>query len=126
MYPHERSLVKQLAGKPFTIIGVNSDTPREKIQQIVKDKNLTWRSFWNGPEGTMGPISKAWNVSGWPTIYLIDAKGVIRHKNVRGDQLDRAIEELLGEMGHTVQLEHPKEPEPKAKAAGDSDAEPQS
>ena len=30
MYPHERSLVKRLAGKPFAIVGVNSDDDREE------------------------------------------------------------------------------------------------
>ena len=85
MYPHERSLVKQLAGKPFALIGVNSDADREQIREIVKEKNLTWRSFWNGPDGTRGPISTEWNVKGWPTIYVLDSEGVIRYRNVRGD-----------------------------------------
>jgi len=97
MYPHERSLVQQYAGQPFSIIGVNSDKDRDAIRQIVKDKNLPWRSFWNGPEGTQGPISKRWNVEGWPTTYLIDARGVIRYRNVRGEALDRAIAELVAE-----------------------------
>ncbi len=109
MYPHERSLVKQLADKPFAIIGVNSDSDREAVRKIVKEKNLTWRSFWNGPEGTSGPISTAWNVSGWPTIYVIDAEGRIRYKNARGEALDRAIETLLAEMGHEVSLKHDEE-----------------
>jgi hypothetical protein len=106
MYPHERSLVKQLAGKPFALIGVNSDADREKIRQIVKEKNITWRSFWNGPDGTGGPISTRWNVSGWPTIYVLDGEGVIRYRDVRGEQMDRAIETLLAEMGEVVTIEH--------------------
>ena len=84
MYPHERSLVKQLANQPFALIGVNSDSDLDEIREIVKEKNITWRSFWNGPEGTRGPISEDWNVSGWPTIYVLDGEGVIRYKNVRG------------------------------------------
>ena len=97
MYPHERSLVKQYAGRPFTLIGVNSDSDLEKIRDVVKRKNLTWRSFWNGPEGTRGPISTQWNVEGWPTIYLIDHKGVIRFRYVRGKALDAAIDKLVKE-----------------------------
>jgi len=97
MYPHERSLVKRLANKPFALIGVNSDSDREKIKEIMKKEGITWRSFWNGG-GTRGPISTAWNVSGWPTIYVLDAKGVIRFKDVRGEELDKAIDSLLAEM----------------------------
>jgi hypothetical protein len=104
MYPHERSLVKQLADKPFVILGVNSDRDRDKLKTVMADENITWRSWFDGGS-TGGPIASEWNVTGWPTIYLLDAQGVIRQKNVRGPSLDRAIEELLAEMGEEVKLE---------------------
>ena len=100
MYPHERSLVEKLADKPFALIGVNSDRDLEALKVVMEKENITWRSFWNGPEGTRGPISTAWNVSGWPTVYVLDGDGTIRYKNARGDRLDDAIETLLGEMGY--------------------------
>ena len=34
MYPHERSLVKRLEGKPFALIGVNSDTDRKQLKEV--------------------------------------------------------------------------------------------
>lgn len=108
MYPHERSLVKQLADKPFALIGVNSDSDLEKIRETVKEKNITWRSFWNGGS-TSGPISTEWRVRGWPTIYLIDGEGKIRYKGVRGEALDNAITELLSELGHEVNITHDEE-----------------
>jgi hypothetical protein len=98
MYPHERSLVKRLADEPFALIGVNSDRDLAKLKPRLEEEQITWRSFWNGPEGTRGPISKAWNVSSWPTIYVLDADGVIRFKNVRGEAMDKAVDELLAEM----------------------------
>jgi hypothetical protein len=98
MYPHERSLVKRLEGKPFALIGVNSDRTKEIVKEAIQKEGLTWRSFWNGG-GTSGPISSAWGVQGWPTIYVIDDRGVIRFKNVRGEAMDRAVDELLKEMG---------------------------
>jgi len=97
MYPHERSLVEKQADKPFVILGVNSDQDRDGIKETVKKEEITWRSFWNGGS-TGGPISTAWKVQGWPTLYLIDDKGVIRHKWVgahEGDKLDAAIEKLV-------------------------------
>lgn len=101
MYPHERSLVKQLSGMPFSLLGVNSDSSRESIQRIVKEKELPWRSFY---DGMGGPIAASWNINAWPTVYVIDDKGVIRHKNIRGEELDRALESLLSEMGHPLEI----------------------
>jgi len=37
-------------------------------------------------------------VRGWPTIYVLDAKGVIRYTNVGGEAMDRAVDALLKEM----------------------------
>ena len=97
MYPHERSLVKRLENEPFALIGVNSDQDREALKQVLIDESITWRSFWNGGS-TSGPISKRWNVSGWPTIYILDHHGVIRFKNARGEAMDKAVDQLLEEL----------------------------
>ncbi len=100
MYPHERSLVKKLADKPFALIGVNSDADKEKLRPRMEEENITWRSFWNGPKGTSGPISEAWDVMGWPTIYILDGKGIIRERNKRNEEMEVAVMELLAEMGN--------------------------
>lgn len=96
MYPHERSLVKRLQDKPFALLGINSDS-KERVQEAMKKNDITWRSFWDGGS-TGGPIATKWAVSGWPTIYVLDDKGVIRFKNVRGEAMDEAVDELLAEM----------------------------
>jgi hypothetical protein len=98
MYPHERSLVKKLADKPFALLGINSDVNLDELKKVLEKEEITWRSFWNGPQGTNGPISKKWNVHGWPTIYVLDHKGVIRYKNVRGEKMDEAVDKLLKEQ----------------------------
>jgi hypothetical protein len=99
MYPHERSLVKRLADKPFALIGVNSDDDKEKLKKRMIEEKITWRSFWNGPKGTNGPISKAWNVHGWPTVFVLDHKGVIRFKGGQDEaRLDKNVDQLLKEM----------------------------
>ena len=104
MYPHERSLVKKLADKPFALIGVNSDSDLEEIRAKIKEKDITWRSFWNGEDGVLGPIAIRWSVYSWPTIYLIDAKGIIRYKNLKDAELDEAITKLMAEARHEVKL----------------------
>ena len=98
MYPHERSLVEKLKGRPFALIGVNSDKDLTTARKAVEKNGLNWRSFWSGPAGTNGPIPSRWNVKGWPTIYLLDHEGKIRSTNPRGDELDQMIEKLLTEV----------------------------
>ena len=98
MFPHERSLVEKHSDKPFVILGVNSDKELDKVRPKFVEEKITWRSFWCGPEGTRGPIPARWNVRGWPTLFLIDHDGVIRHKWVGspGDKvLDESIDELV-------------------------------
>ena len=90
--------MQRLEGKPFALIGVNSDADRDELKRVMKKEGITWRSFWDGGSPS-GPIAKEWNVSGWPTVYVLDAQGTIRFKNVFGEDLDRAIESLLEELG---------------------------
>jgi hypothetical protein len=111
MMPHERSLVERLKDKPFNLIGVNSDKEKETYYTGVKEKSLSWRSFWCGPKGTSGPIPTQWNVRGWPTLYVIDHNGVIRHKWVGSpvnDKLDEAIDALVAEAQKATTEKAPK------------------
>ena len=96
MYPHERSLVKRLEKKPFVLLGVNSDG-KDRLRKAAANERITWPSFWDGGT-TSGPIADKWNVHSWPTIYVLDAKGVIRFKNVTDEELDKAIDSLLAEI----------------------------
>jgi hypothetical protein len=90
MLPAEKALVQRLANEPFVLFGVNSD-PAAKAPAILKEQGITWPNILEG--STDGPVPTAWNVQGWPTIYLIDAEGVIRFK---GHHLDeKQVDELV-------------------------------
>jgi hypothetical protein len=99
MYPHERSLVKKMQTRPFAIVGVNSDESRELLKEVIGKEKMTWRSWWD--DGSIeGGIASKWNVQGWPTLYLLDHKGVIRYKwlgSPGDDVLDEAVEKLVKE-----------------------------
>ncbi len=94
MYPYERSLVKRLEDKPFALLGINSDRNKDELKKVMEKEHIIWRSWWDGGR-TGGPIASTWNVHGWPTVYVLDQKGVIRYKNVRGPAMDKAVDALL-------------------------------
>ncbi len=108
MFPHERSLVTKLAKKPFALLGVNTDGDGiEKFKANMQTHKINWRS-WQDGQG--GPICKQYQVRSFPTLMLIDHKGVIRHKWVGAPKnLDDAINQAI------------KEAEADGKIAGEGD-----
>ncbi|MCK5942657.1 MAG: hypothetical protein KAI24_11845 [Planctomycetes bacterium] len=89
--------MKRLHDQPFALIGVNSDKCLPYVRARRRQEQITWRSFWNGPLGTAGPISMRWGVTGWPTIFVLDHEGVIRFIGVSDERLDAAVDQLLAE-----------------------------
>jgi hypothetical protein len=96
MYPHERSLVKRLEGKPFALVGVNSDRDRDQLKETLVAEQITWRSWWDGGS-VNGPIQTQWQVSIRPTVYVLDASGIIRFRDLKDEALDKAVDRLLAE-----------------------------
>ncbi len=103
LVPLERALTERMKGRSFTLIGVNGDGTLPDAQRAVAHEKMTWPSFWNGKDGPNGPISSAWNVSGWPTVYVLDANGIIRFKfegygDPTSNMLNGSVDELMKEM----------------------------
>jgi hypothetical protein len=95
MIPHEKELVELLKDKPFALLGINSDGDAETLKPILAKNGIRWRQAVDG--ATDGPLATRWNVQGWPTIYVLDAKGVIRHRDLRGEELEAAVLKLVEE-----------------------------
>jgi len=96
MIPDEKALVERLKDKPFALLGVNSDAPREQVPEKLRQAGITWRNALEG--GTDGPLARRFNVFAWPTVFVLDAAGVIRHRELRGKDLDAAVDRLVAEL----------------------------
>src|SRR5690349_20498293 len=123
MIPHEKTMVEKLKNRPFALLGINSDQDRDVLKElqmqklatddpaakakiheaniaylnkILKEQGISWRQA--AQESTSGPIPTRWNVRGWPTIYVIDAAGKIRFKDLRDQELEDAAVRLHDEM----------------------------
>ena len=94
MIPHERAMVEKFKSKPFALISVSADDEKKELEEFIAKEPMPWTHWWEGPDAS---FIKQWNVRFFPTIYVIDAKGVIRHKGIRGEELEKAVEKLLSE-----------------------------
>ncbi|MBL7041511.1 MAG: redoxin domain-containing protein [Pirellulaceae bacterium] len=67
----------------------------EALKEVMEKENLNWRTFADD-----GAISRKWNSPATPAFYVIDHKGVIRHKWIGhpGEKsIDAALEKLIQE-----------------------------
>ncbi|RFZ92110.1 AhpC/TSA family protein [Mucilaginibacter conchicola] len=97
--PNVVKLFNKYKGKNFTILGVSLDknTGKDAWLAAIKNDGLTWTQvsdlqFWNNL------AAKLYNVQSIPANFLIDPQGKIVAKNLRGDDLDTALEKYLGKI----------------------------
>jgi hypothetical protein len=95
MIPHERSLVERMKDRPFVLLGVNTDSDKDEYRKQAAEMGVTWRSAWQGGMG--GEVPKRYMVSGYPTLFLLDADGVIR-KYWLGSPSETALDEAILEL----------------------------
>jgi thiol-disulfide isomerase/thioredoxin len=98
--PNVISAYENYNPKGFEIIGVNLDNvkSRDKAVSYIKDNSLTWNHIYSGLDWR-DPNVALYKVNGIPSTFLIDRKGIIRYKNIRGkDLLESKIEKLLDEV----------------------------
>jgi thiol-disulfide isomerase/thioredoxin len=94
MIPEEREMVASHKDKPFAFVSVSADDEKKDLEDFLKEEKMPWTHWWQGADS---PLMKTWNIRKFPTVYVIDAKGVIRYKDVRGKELDSAVKKLLDE-----------------------------
>ena len=99
-YPYQRLLLEVMDKEEFVLLGVNSDGELQVAKDAKVQEELDYRSWWDGhgEKSTDGPIATEWNVTGWPTIYVLDENGVIRNRGARHEKLITIVKELVAEM----------------------------
>lgn len=87
-----QTLFAPFADRAFVWVGVNGDRNPSRTKEARQASGLLWPSFADGRDG---PIAKDWNVTSWLTTYVLDARGVIRHRDLRGRDLADSVRALL-------------------------------
>jgi thiol-disulfide isomerase/thioredoxin len=98
--PHEHELAERLKDRPFALLGIDCDEDRAAGLKAIREHKISWPNWNDGAPGE-GPIVERYHVRAYPSILVIDAKGIIRHKGALGPSLDEAVETLLKEIEAT-------------------------
>ncbi|MCO4293734.1 AhpC/TSA family protein [Solitalea sp. MAHUQ-68] len=95
--PNVVKLYEKYHAKGFNILGVSLDRDEKKWKDAIAADNLTWNhvsdlKYWQSEYAAM------YGVQAIPATFLLDANGKIIAKNLRGEELAKKLEELLGSM----------------------------
>lgn len=94
-YPYQRSMLDLYEEQEVVLLGVNSDSRLRTVLEAKEREGLSYRTWWDG--GTDGPIATAWDVQSWPSTFILDAEGVLRFVDRRGNAMILAVDRLLEE-----------------------------
>ena len=93
--PNVVNAYNKFRGKNFTVLGVSLDRTRDAWIQAIKDDQLAWTQvsdlkFWNNE------VAQKYRVDEIPQNFLVDPNGKIIGRNLRGEELQMRLCEVLG------------------------------
>jgi thiol-disulfide isomerase/thioredoxin len=83
------------SGKGFTVYSVSLDKKRENWLEAIKSDNLSWPYHVSDLKGWESVPAAMYQVTGIPTNFLVDEKGIIIATDLRGEDLGLKLTELL-------------------------------
>lgn len=91
-FPHMRELEQKYEGRPFEILGISADYALSDVTMFMEDNDLPWDIWFAGfNQG----VVKDWNITAFPTVYVMDHTGMIIAKNPTNTQLENMLGELV-------------------------------
>ena len=97
--PSMQRLKTAMAGRPFDILAINVKESKSKAWRFTKLLNVSFTTLLDSD----GAVAEAWDVSFYPTSYLIDGEGKIRYRAYGAIKWDdeatrQRIEELMPDV----------------------------
>ncbi|MDF2456492.1 MAG: ccmG [Cytophagaceae bacterium] len=92
--PNMVKLYNKFKGKNFQILGVSLDGSEDAWNGAIEKDGLTWLHVsdlmqWNSP------VVALYGIDGIPATVIVDPNGIIVAKNLRGEELLKALDKLL-------------------------------
>jgi peroxiredoxin len=94
--PYLSKLYDENRDKGFEIIGISLDKDKNKLGKFIKKKNIGWPIICS-TKGWNDDVKELYNVNLIPATYIIDKKGILRHSQISGEKLRKAVIELMNE-----------------------------
>lgn len=78
----------------FVIIGISLDKDQNALTTFIKDHDMSWPQYFDG-KGWENKLATKYGIQSIPATYLLDGKGRIVAKDLRGSALETELAKLL-------------------------------
>ncbi len=80
--------------KGFEVIGISLDQDEKKLRDFVKEKAMAWPQYFDG-KGWDNSMAGKFGIHSIPATFLIGKDGKVTATDLRGDALEKKLDELL-------------------------------
>ncbi len=80
--------------KGFEILGISLDQDAAAMKQFMANNKMTWPQYFDGLLW-QNKLAVRYGVNSIPATYLLDAQGKIIARDLRGDDLEKAVAKAL-------------------------------
>jgi thiol-disulfide isomerase/thioredoxin len=78
----------------FEIIGISLDDDKAKTENFTKEKTMAWPQYFDGQKWK-NKLAVKYGINSIPATFLLDGDGKILGKDLRGEELEKAVAAAL-------------------------------
>ena len=93
--PNVVAAYEKYKSKNFTIFSVSLDTNKDKWVNAIKKDQLYWPNHVSELKGWESSVCLAYGVQAIPQNFLLDTEGKVIASNLRGEELENKLAEIL-------------------------------
>ncbi len=94
--PNVIAAYEKYKGKGFEVVGISLDEDKAAVEKFVAEKKMPWPQHFDG-KGWENEIAQSFGIKSIPATFLVGKGGKIVASNLRGEDLEKAVEKALGE-----------------------------
>ena len=93
--PNVVNVYNKYKNKGFTVYSVSLDQKREQWLNAISKDGLIWPNHVSDLQGWRSAAGAIYGINSIPKTFLIDRNGNIAATNLRGQELEKKVKELL-------------------------------
>ena len=91
--PHMKRLYQKYHSRGLEILGVSLDVHQKTVVQFQHERKIPWRLMMI--DASAGSLRQPYKIASIPAVYLVNRQGKIVQFDLRGQDLAKAIEQLI-------------------------------